>query len=172
MKTLNVLEKCFTILLYILYIYFFFNLGAHPMAYVPACVFSRVRLCNPMDYSPPGSSVHGIFQARILEWVAISSCRGSFQPRNQTHVSTSCTGRRVPWHQFSSVAQSCPTLCDPMNRSTPGPQFPEYQTLAPALEGRALTTGPPEKSQFHYSKCYGEHVGSGVLVHISEDFPE
>ena len=33
---------------------------------------SLVRLCNPMDYSPPGSSVHGILQARVLEWVAIS----------------------------------------------------------------------------------------------------
>ena len=33
---------------------------------------SRVHLCNPMDCSPPGSSVHGIFQARVLEWVAIS----------------------------------------------------------------------------------------------------
>ena len=37
-----------------------------------------------MDCSPPGSSVHGIFQARILEWVAISFSRGSFQPRDQT----------------------------------------------------------------------------------------
>ena len=36
--------------------------------------------CNLMDYNPPGSSVHGISQARILEWVAISSCRGSSQP--------------------------------------------------------------------------------------------
>ena len=35
-------------------------------------------LCNPMDYSPPGSSVHGIFQARILEWVAIPFSKGSF----------------------------------------------------------------------------------------------
>ena len=41
-------------------------------------------LCNPMDYSPPGSSVHGILQARILEWVVIPFSRGSFQPRNQT----------------------------------------------------------------------------------------
>ena len=39
-------------------------------------------LCNPMDYSPPGSSVHGIFQARVLEWVAISFSRGSFRPRD------------------------------------------------------------------------------------------
>ena len=36
------------------------------------CAQSCPSLCNPMDYSPPGSSVHGIFQARILEWVAIS----------------------------------------------------------------------------------------------------
>ena len=37
--------------------------------------FSRVRLCDPMDYSLPGSSVHGIFQARVLEWIAISIFR-------------------------------------------------------------------------------------------------
>ena len=43
-------------------------------------------LCNPMDYSPPGSSVHGILQTRILEWVAISSSRGSSQPRDRTQV--------------------------------------------------------------------------------------
>ena len=42
------------------------------------CTQSCVTLCNPMDCSPPGSSVHGIFQARILEWVAISSSRGIF----------------------------------------------------------------------------------------------
>ena len=41
---------------------------------------------TPMDCSPPGSSVHGIFQARILEWVAISSSRGSSVPRDQTCV--------------------------------------------------------------------------------------
>ena len=42
--------------------------------------------CNPMDHSPPGSSVHGILQARILEWVAISCSRVSSQPRDQNHV--------------------------------------------------------------------------------------
>ena len=39
---------------------------------------SCLTLCNPMDCSPPASSVHGIFQARILEWAAISSSRGSY----------------------------------------------------------------------------------------------
>ena len=42
-------------------------------------------LYDPMDYSPPGSSIHGILQARILEWVAISFSRGSSLPRDQTH---------------------------------------------------------------------------------------
>ena len=42
-------------------------------------------LCNPMDSSLPGSSVHGIFQARVLEWVTISFSRGSSQPRDRTH---------------------------------------------------------------------------------------
>ena len=51
---------------------------------------SCLTLSNPMDCSLPGSSIHWIFQARVLEWGA------------------------------SSVTQSCPTLCDPMNRSTPG----------------------------------------------------
>ena len=46
-----------------------------------------VRLCNPMDCSLPGSSVHGIFQARVLEWVAISFSRGSSRPRDRTQVS-------------------------------------------------------------------------------------
>ena len=44
-------------------------------------------LCDHMDYSPPGSSVHGIFQARILEWVALPFSRGSSQPKDQSWVS-------------------------------------------------------------------------------------
>ena len=47
------------------------------------CAQSCLTLCNPMNCSPPGSSVHGILQARILEWVAISFSRGSSQPRVQ-----------------------------------------------------------------------------------------
>ena len=54
-------------------------------------------LCNPMDCSPPGSSAHGISKARILEWVAMPSSRGSSQSRDRTHIS--CIGRWVlyPW---------------------------------------------------------------------------
>ena len=49
-------------------------------------------LCNPMDYSLPGSSVHGILQARMLEWVAISLSRGSSWPGDWTHISCLAAG--------------------------------------------------------------------------------
>ena len=61
------------------------GIGVHMCAYSVAQL-CRI-LCYPMDCSPPGSSVHGISQARILEWVAIRSSRGSCQPRDQTRVS-------------------------------------------------------------------------------------
>ena len=57
---------------------------------------SCLTLCNPMDYRPPGSSVHGIFQARVLEWVAIAfsgilileNAKGWFKVKNETHVTS------------------------------------------------------------------------------------
>ena len=62
-------------------------------------LLSCPTLCDPMDCSPPGSSVHGILQARILEWVATPSSGGSSQPRDRTCVSyVSCIGRRVLYH--------------------------------------------------------------------------
>ena len=54
---------------------------------------SCIWLCSPVHCSPPGSSVHGIFQARIVEWVAISFSRGSSQPRDWTCISY--TGRQI-----------------------------------------------------------------------------
>ena len=55
-------------------------------------IHTHIYVWNPMDGSPPGSSVHGILQARILEWIAQPSSRGSSQPRNSTCVSCT-TGR-------------------------------------------------------------------------------
>ena len=60
------------------------------------CLQSCMTPWDPMDCSPPGSSVYGILQARILEWVAISDSREPSQPRNQTRVS--CVGRRSLYH--------------------------------------------------------------------------
>ena len=60
---------------------------------------SCLTLCNPMDCSPPVSSVRGISQARILEWFAISFSKGSSPPRHETLVSwVSCIGRQVLYH--------------------------------------------------------------------------
>ena len=60
-----------------------------------------MTLCDPRDCSPPGSSVHGILQARILEWVAVSFSRGSSWPRDWTQDSyVSWTGRQVLYHWY------------------------------------------------------------------------
>ena len=65
-----------------------------------------LTLCNPLDCSPPGSSVYGILQARILEWVAISFFRGSSWPRDQTPISCiSCMTPMSP-QGFSSDVTS------------------------------------------------------------------
>ena len=58
---------------------------------------SYSTLCDPKDCSPPGSSTHGIFQTRTLEWVAISFSRGSSQPRNRTQVSCIAGRRFTIW---------------------------------------------------------------------------
>ena len=57
------------------------------------CAKSCPTLCDPMGCSLPGSSVHGVLQARILGWIAISSSRGSFWPRDQ--ICVFCIGRRL-----------------------------------------------------------------------------
>ena len=92
--------------------------------WVHACVLSHSVVSgslHPIDLGPPGLSVHGIFQASILEWVAISYSRGSLWPSDQTHVS--CTGRKLLYHCTTcevKVIQSCLTLCDSMDCSPPG----------------------------------------------------
>ena len=66
-----------------------------------------LTLCNPTGCSPLGCSAHGIFQARILEWVAISFSRGPSWPRDQTHISCiSCIGRWI-LYQLSHRGSPC-----------------------------------------------------------------
>ena len=68
-------------------------------------------LCDLMDYSPPGSSVHGILQARILEWVAISFSRGSSWPRNQTRVSCIAGRFFTDWAMREAQKAICCCCC-------------------------------------------------------------
>ena len=157
-------------------------------------------LCNPMDCSPPGSSVHGILQARILEWVAVPSSRGPSQSRDWTRVSyVSCIGRQVLYHwchlsSVSSVAQSCPTLCDPMHCSTSGfsvhHQLLEFTDSCPLSQWCHLTISSfffpfsrrqsfPASRSFHMSQFFasgGQSIGvsasaSVLPMNIKDWFP-
>ena len=159
-------------------------------------VQSCPTLCDPMDCSPPGSSVGGILQARILQWVAMPFSRVSSLPRDGTWVSWIVGRFFIIWatreaykyikviyklivnvvlhikinfccntllntmFQFSLVAQSCPTLCDPMNRSTPGlpvhhqlPEFTQLMSIESVMPSshrilcRPLLLLPPNPSQ-------------------------
>ena len=69
------------------------------MTKVVLCLVSQscLTLCDPVDYSPPGSSVHGILQARILEQVAMPFSRRSSQPRDRTQVSCIAGGFFTDW---------------------------------------------------------------------------
>ena len=67
------------------------------------CLVTKSHLTLCLQWSPPGSSVHGISQTRILEWVAISFSRGSSQLRDWTHIS--CTGRQILYHLAIREAQ-------------------------------------------------------------------
>ena len=121
---------------------------------------SYPTLCDPMDCSPPGSSIHWILQARILEWVAISFSRGSSQPRDRTQVSRIAGVGFNLWAtreaiqtfsvQFSSVAQTCLTLCDPMNHRMPGlpvhHQLPEFTQTHAHRAGDAIQPSHPLSS--------------------------
>ena len=101
----------------------------HLCVCVCVCVCVHVHTCSvmsdsfqptPVDGSPPGSSVHGILQARKFEQIAISSSRGSFPPRNRTHISSvSCIGRQVLYqlsHQRSPVRSTFKRLLQAASR--------------------------------------------------------
>ena len=106
---------------------------------------SRLTLCDRMDCSLPCSSVCGILQARILEWVAMSSSRGFSQLRDQIQVSlieggfsTKWATREAQWQTATVAAtttkslQSCPTLCNPIDgspRGFPTPGILQARTL-------------------------------------------
>ena len=138
----------------------------------------------------PGFSVHGILQARMLEWVAMSSSRGSSQLRDRTLVSCII----LQWHkgssplsppgkplfkkkncigvkhaviyrqgQFSSLAQSCATLCDPMNRRMPGlsvhHELPESTQTHVHWVGDAIQPSYPMSSPSPPALNLSQHQG-------------
>ena len=91
---------------------------------------SCLTLCNPMDYSPPGSSVHGILQAGILEWPFLSpgdlpnpGIEPSFPILQADSLPSEPPGFLATAAAAKSL-QSCPTLCNPIDGSPPGSSVP------------------------------------------------
>ena len=88
----KILFTFFPLFWYILDTQIWISLNSWPVPYttlISICSMQAqlcLTLCSPVDWSPPDSSVHGISQARVLEWVAISSFRRSSQPRDQTPI--------------------------------------------------------------------------------------
>ena len=154
--------------------------SVHAAAAAAKSLQSCPTLCDTIGGSPPGSPVPGILQARTLEWVAISfssawkwkvkvkslSCVRLFAtPRTAAYQAPPSMGfsRQEYWngvplpspktvHQFNSVAQLCLTLCDPMNRSTPGlpvhHQLPEFTQTHVHLVSDAIQPSHPLSSPF------------------------
>ena len=87
---------------------------------------SCLTLGDPMDYSLPDSSVHGIFQARILDWFAISFSRGSSRPKDATSLScVSCIGRWSLYHRAIRETLSLQSAHSLMNSSAVHPGMPK-----------------------------------------------
>ena len=113
---------------------------------------SRLTLCDPIDCSPPGSSVHGILLARILEWVAVPSFRGTSWPRSRNCVChISCTGRRILYlHHLGSPWPGL--LCSILEMHS---DARNVHTHVPSPSGIP--------SPWSILGCYGRPPGKGVL---------
>ena len=93
-------------------------------------------LCDPKVVSPPGFSVHGIFQARILEWMAIFSFRASSQSRDQTHVScVSCRFFTTKVTKWGAQNQQAPGFEEPPGRRSGGQMCTLFTPRDPWIPG-------------------------------------
>ena len=139
---------------------------------------SYLTLCHPMNCSLPGFTFHGIFQARILEWVAISYSRGSSQPRDLTQVSCfSCSGRWIlyhwttweVYHKLSSVQFSYSVMSDSLRphglqhamHPCPSPTPGAYSNLCPLSQWCHPTIS---SSVGPFSSCLQSFPASGSFL--------
>ena len=137
-----------------------------------------------MNCSLPGSSVQGFSQARTVEWVAISSSRGSSGPRDQTSISLHWQVDSLPLShqgssnnnlsvQFSSVVQLCLTLCDHMNCSTPGlpvhHQLPEFTQTHVHRVDDAIQASHPLSSPSPPAPNPSQHQGLFQWINSSHE---
>ena len=102
-----------------------------------------LTLCDPMDCSPPGSSVHGILQTRILGWVPFSFSRGSSQSRDQIQVSRIAGGFSTSW-----ATRETQEYWSGQPISSPGDlPKPRFKPRLPALQVNSLLSKPPGKTK-------------------------
>ena len=110
---------------------------------VCVCLLSHARLCETMDCSPPGSSVHGIFQARILKQVAIFSPRGSSRPKDQIHISrVFCIACRFLYHWAigEALLKRWKWLLIELKESTQAPRSGSYTDTSSWLSKQTCPT--------------------------------
>ena len=127
---------------------------------------------DPMGCSAPGFSVYAISQARKLKWVVISYTRRFFWPKNWVHISW--IGKQINQLsvQFSSVANSCLNLCDPMDYSMPGfsvqHQLPEFTQTHVHWVGDAILLSHPLSSPSPPAFSLSQHQGLFKWVSCSQ----
>ena len=120
------------------------------------CVSSVVSdFCDPVDCSPSGSSVHGNLQARILEWIAMPSSRGSSRPRDRTRVS--CTAGRF----FTTASRVKPTRAVSLKTK-------DSVTLSHPESQAALTSYPERPPPCNPEPPFGCQSVTGVPVPLPD----
>ena len=144
----------------------------------PWCV--RAQLCltlwDPMDYNLPGSSVHGISQARMLEWVAVSFSRGSSQPRDGTHVSGgSCIGKWILDHLCHlGRPKPCEIYWIEVNVTYPSPLsiclFLLNRLFHPSLPGH-LPCQCPCPSSFWHTQTHPASLSESIHLNFGYSSP-
>ena len=122
-------------------------------------------MCDPRDYSPPGSSVHGILQARILEWVAIPFSRGFSRPRDRPRVSC-IAGRLFPTEPPGKVGLPRPASGLARQIKNPlSPCLPFFFSVGAGICQLCMLTSYQKKSvrcQFAISGFRPLRTGSGA----------
>ena len=120
----------------------------------PPCILTQscLTVCDPMDHSPPGSSFYGIFQARILEWVAISFSRWFFPPRNLIQVSCITGKFFTKWAMRKS--QILEWIPMPSSR---GSFQPRDRTQVSCIVGRFITSWATREVQNHLRSPFNHH---------------
>ena len=152
------------------------------------CVQSCLTLCNPMDSSPPGSSVHGFSRQKYWSWLPFSSSGDlpdsgiePLSPASANRLFTTVPSGKTTYPvkyesaQFSSVVQSCPALGNPMDCSMPGfpvhhqlPELPETHVhrVGDAIQSHPLSS--PSPPTFNLSQHQGLFQRVTSLIQVAK----